>query len=89
MVEESLPYQEVFTTVVPEQGLIATATSCFHVCMLQLLILLATDEFNYQSDKFNRKVTNSIVKVTNSIAKTCMIMIIKCNIYIMNHSSGS
>jgi len=30
--EELLPYKELFTTVVPEQGLVAAATSCFHVC---------------------------------------------------------
>ena len=29
---ELLPYIELFTTAVPEQGLVAAATSCFHVC---------------------------------------------------------
>ena len=31
---ELLPYKELFTTVVPEQGLAAAATSCFHVANL-------------------------------------------------------
>ena len=30
--EELLPYKELFTTAVPEQGLVAAATSCFHIC---------------------------------------------------------
>jgi len=30
--EELLPYKELFTTVVPEQGLVVAATSCIHAC---------------------------------------------------------
>ena len=54
--EEFSPYKELFTTVVPEQDLVAAATSYF----LQLPILLRTN--------YNAKATNSITKVTNSIA---------------------
>ena len=53
--EELSPYKELFTTVVPEQGLVAAAS-----CFLQLPILLLMNS--------NAKATNSIAKVTNSIA---------------------
>ena len=48
--EELSPYKELFTTVVPEQDLVAAATSCF----LQLPILLSNNfKFNCQSGEFN------------------------------------
>ena len=30
--EELMPYKELFTTAISEQGLVTAATSCFHVC---------------------------------------------------------
>ena len=50
VVEELSPYEKLFTTVVPEQGLVAAATFCFCVFPAANLV---TDEFKCQSDKFN------------------------------------
>jgi len=57
--EELLPYKELFTTVVLEQGLVAAATSCFHACSSNEFnchwykFNCQSDELNYESDEFN------------------------------------
>ena len=67
--EELSPYEELFTTFVPAQGLVAAATSWFRVSSSCHSCYRTNSNAKVMNSIANG--TNSIAKVTNSIDKTC------------------